>query len=134
MNLEKEFVPIHIARELKDLGFSDDCLGYYNIDPQLSAPYFNLTKPFSHEWCLPAPLYQQVFRWFNINYNLEYNIEWNKYYKESPYQSPYQYTVRKQWIDEPLVPRGIGGMCKTYKEAENVCLEEMIEFVKEAKK
>jgi len=129
MKVEQEFVSADIALKLKDLGFDKDCFGYYNIDPQLSAPYFNFGKPFSHEWCLPAPLYQQAFRWFNINHNLEHTIEWNKFYE----QYPYQYTVRKQWIDEPLVPRGISGMCKTYEEAENTCLQKMIEFIKESK-
>jgi hypothetical protein len=72
--MNKEFIPDEQALELKELGFNDVCLGYHNIDPYLPKSYFNLVRPFDHEWCLPAPLYQQAFRWFREKYNFRYSI------------------------------------------------------------
>jgi hypothetical protein len=60
--MNKEFIPHEQALELiKELGFDEDCLAYYNIDPYLPKPTLNFFRPFEHEWCLPAPLYQQAF-------------------------------------------------------------------------
>ena len=64
MAQQTEFIPYEQALELKELGFNEPCFGYWNIDPYLPKPTFNLVKPFDHEWCVPAPLYQQAFRWF----------------------------------------------------------------------
>ena len=66
----KEFIPYEQALQLKELGFDEPCFGYHNLDPYLPNPTFNLVIPFEHEWCLPAPLYQQAFRFFRDNYGL----------------------------------------------------------------
>jgi hypothetical protein len=124
--MEKEFVNYIEALSLKELGFNEPCFAYYNIDPYLKSPAFNLVKPFDHEWCLPAPLYQQAFRWFREKYDLQYNIIWNKFYEKTPYQ----YEVRQTWRNETLRPYGTSGMCKTYEEAELACLKKLIEIVK----
>ena len=65
--MEKEFIPYEQALELKKLGFDEPCFGYFNIDPYLQKPVFNLSKTFEHEWCLPAPTFSQAFRWFDEN-------------------------------------------------------------------
>ena len=70
----KEFIPYEQALELKELGFDEECLGYHNVDPYLPNPTFNLVIPFDHEWCLPAPLYQQAFRFFREKYEFTYSI------------------------------------------------------------
>jgi hypothetical protein len=70
--MKQEFVPYELALELKQLGFDEPCLAYHNIDPYLKSPAFNLCKPFDHEWCLPAPLYQQAFRWFREKHNVSH--------------------------------------------------------------
>jgi hypothetical protein len=69
--MKNEFIPYEQALELKKLGFDEPCIGYYGIDQfNLKTPTFNMVKPFEHEWCLPAPLYQQAFRWFREKYGL----------------------------------------------------------------
>ncbi|MBU3748213.1 MAG: hypothetical protein FGM36_13095, partial [Burkholderiaceae bacterium] len=62
------------GEQAKHLGFDESCMAYHNIDPYLGAPTFNLVKPFDHEWCLPAPLYQQAFRWFRDKHNIVFYI------------------------------------------------------------
>lgn len=68
--MNKEFIPYEQALALKELGFNEPCFGYYNVDPSFKNPPFNLAKPFEHEWCLPAALWQQVFKWFREKYSL----------------------------------------------------------------
>ena len=72
--MENEFIPYEQAIALKELGFDEPCFGYWNIDPYLPKPTFNLVKPFEHEWCLPAPLYQQAFRWLYQKLDIEKGV------------------------------------------------------------
>jgi hypothetical protein len=109
--MNKEFVPSEQALYMKELGFDYECLGYHNLDPYLPNPTFNLVKPFDHEWCLPAPLYQQAFRWFREKHNLQSHIEYNKGFYE-------------WWILLNVVGYD------TYEEAELACLKKLIEIAK----
>jgi len=70
--LIKHFANPEISKQMKELGFNEPCLAYYNIDHYLKSPAFNLVQPFDHEWCLPAPLWQQVYAWIYNTHNLVY--------------------------------------------------------------
>lgn len=116
--MKKEFVPYELALELKQLGFDERCFGYYNVDPQLKSPAFNMAKPFEHEWCLPAPLYQQAFRWFREKYALCIVIK--------PIDD------KNLELGYNLLKNGLMmGSYLTYEEAELACLQKLIEIVKE---
>ncbi len=106
----KDFIPYEQALALKELGFDEPCFGYYNIDPQLKAPAFNMVKPFEHEWCLPAPLKQQAFRWFREKHGLHFPIMMQD----------------SIWYFERFSTKGF----KTYEEAEQACLDKLIEICK----
>jgi hypothetical protein len=126
--MNKEFIPYEQALALKKLGFDEPCFAYYNIDPQLKTPAFNIVKPFEHEWCLPAPLYQQAFRWFRNKYGYLHHITYFDPYKaQTPGNADYQGFV--------LFPHGeihkLPEMSyDTYEEAELACLKKLIEIVK----
>jgi len=90
--MTKEFVPYQEALELKQLGFDETCFGYWNIDPYLPNPTFNLVKPFDHEWCIPAPLYQQAFRWLYYKLDIEKGI--------MPLDTESQQLLLKELIDK----------------------------------
>jgi hypothetical protein len=110
---QQEFIPYEQVLELKELGFNEKCLGYYNIDPSLKYVPFNPMPPFEHEWCLPTPLYQQAFRWFREKHNIVFYLNMvgvNLYY----------YVIGT----EPFLS------FKTYEEAELACLKQLIEIVK----
>ena len=121
--MEKEFIPYEQALALKELGFDEPCFGYWNIDPYLPNPTFNMVRPFDHEWCLPAPLKQQSFSWFREKYGLPSHIatywqhDWNNY--------SYQY----YFVQDKVEWNGIEHY-KTYEEAELECLKKLIEIVK----
>lgn len=73
--MSKEFIPYEQALELKELGFNDDCIGYYYIDPNAATiPILCIYKPYKDEYCLQAPIYQQAFRWFREKYGFTFSI------------------------------------------------------------
>ena len=112
--MNKEFIPYEQALALKELGFDEPCFGYWNIDPYLPNPTFNLVKPFDHEWCIPAPLYQQVFRWFR-----------EKHCKLGCIQKAIDRNRFVYLIDDIIF-----GFYDTYEEAELACINKLIELVK----
>lgn len=125
--MKKEFVTCEQALALKKLGFIEPCFGYYNIDPYLPKPAFNLVRPFDHEWCLPVPLKSQVFRWFRENYFLDSEI----YLQEELGHKFYHYLILQlvrgniEWKTKNTIK------FKTYEEAEDACIDKLIELVKQ---
>ena len=118
--MEKEFIPYEQALALKELGFDENCFGYYNIDPQLKNPAFNMVKPFEHIWCLPAPLYQQAFRWFREKYGL---YSWVT--MELGNKSTFCWVLSGEHTSTQYA-----AYFHTYEEAELACLIKLIEIVK----
>jgi hypothetical protein len=128
--MEKEFVSYEQAVALKELGFGGAALGgfqqgsvfyfengklYYDGHPMYSSNY--------HEGIIIAPLKQQVFRWFREKY------EW--------------YSNLSTWIHEDEIgiyhefeiygnENGVYyfSYFKTYEEAENACIDKLIELAK----
>jgi len=118
--MEKEFIPYTEALALKELGFDEPCFGYYNIDPQLKNPAFNMVKPFEHIWCLPTPLYQQAFRWFREQYGLMGSVCEDVDGNFSLWTNKGNLLLQGKEYKE----------YKTYEEAELACLRKLIEIVK----
>jgi hypothetical protein len=78
-----------------------------------------LEKPFEYEWCLPAPLYQQAFRWFREECVFYVNmVDSDLFYFVVHLVNP---------IKEPT-DLFISEHCKTYEEAELACLKKLIEL------
>ena len=120
----KDFIPYKEAKTLKQLGFDEYCLGYYNIDPYLPNPTFNLVKPFDHEWCLPAPLYQQAFRWFREKKLSDSCV--CRYQGKNDGGVYYYYVITKDFGVEETRHYKEGFF--TYEEAELACLRKLIEI------
>jgi len=119
--MKKDFIPYEQALALKELGFDEPCFGYYSIDPfNLKSPTFNLEKPFEREWCLPAPLYQQAFRWFREKYGLCLVIK--------PIDD------KKLDLGYNLLKNGLIINARlTHEEAELACLKKLIELSTQTK-
>jgi hypothetical protein len=122
--MEKEFVPYEQALALKQLGFDEPCLMYWNDFGKTSINRFQLYNKID-EWCqnyIEAPLYQQAFRWFRENYNLISSID----------TIIYGCTLNEQEFHYKIITNtGFGsyGQFGTYEEAEFACLEKLIEIV-----
>ena len=72
--MNKEFIPYEQAMALKELGFDEPCIGWYN--PQVNYKKVTTDRYWAFhltgEWenFKPSPLYQQAFRFFREKYNL----------------------------------------------------------------
>ncbi len=116
--MEKEFIPYEQALALKELGFDEPCFGYY-----LASTLFISNDIVYNSTDIPvikAPLYQQAFRWFREKHKLVFNfISYN-------IVKPGEYHWSITWNDEAKA----SGIVKTYEEAEQACLDKLIEIVK----
>jgi hypothetical protein len=130
--MNKEFAPYEPSLALKELGFDEPCFGWYSKDGT-----FYEGKMTIHQGLLSAPLYQQAFRWFREKYKLrgsimdfiddETGIEWD-----------YEIAIIGTDLDEkgnykPLVAYSTDDETrkfKTYEEAEQACLDKLIEICK----
>jgi hypothetical protein len=112
--MKNEFVTYEQALALKELGFDEPCLGYYNsgVKTPLEVEY---SIPYDHKEYLSAPLYQQAFRWFREKHNLCGVITPQSY-------EIWGYPDGGCIIEQYPV--------HTYEEAEQACLDKLIEICK----
>lgn len=116
--MNKEFVPYELALKLKQLGFDEPCLTYYNYDKKIErsddwAYGVTLKDKRDRNECL-APLFQQAFRWFREEHGLGHMINGIGY-------ESFLFNIGGLVTVFP--------MFKTYEEAERACLDKLIEIV-----
>jgi hypothetical protein len=129
--MNKEFIPYEEALALKELGFDEECFGWYDDTNKEFYPIRTTDKV--GENASQAPLYQQAFRWFREKYGLikqDYMfitgvnnhafIVYDKIKSSNLYDCCYN--------DDGEV---IGSGFVEYEEAELTCLKKLIEIVKE---
>jgi len=136
--MESNFIPYEQALSLKELGFDEKSLAYWFNETPLNPegqclvyyrkPYDNvgITSGIIREYGW-APLYQQAFKWFREKYDLEGVVQQaNDYtwYKFSIYQKSNFYT------SEGKVLKSQGLEYETHEEAEQACLDKLIEICK----
>ena len=119
--MTKEFLTYELTLKLKEVGFNEPCMGYYDCERDLKLVP-NKNKFLSCEYA--APLYQQVFKWFREKYGLEGVIQKAEdftWYKWKINQ--YNENGKKQ----------VSGCYeyKTYEESDLACLNKLIEIVKQ---
>jgi len=124
--MEKEFITYEQALALKELGFDEYCLAFYN-GKFLNSTDYNFDDGNSKDigLCIAAPLKQQVFRWFREKYNQHSFIE-------LVYQDgiKYDYVLYADKDEEECDNFGDGPF-NTYEEAENACIDKLIEIAKQ---
>jgi len=124
-----EFVSHKQALELKELGFDEECFGFYthkgelrrytNFDGELNdfQTLKNSSITMGDNWCA-APTFSQAFRWFREKYQIDSWI----------------YPNLNGLYSVSNVRRGVGlgkvSEYQTYEEAELACLNKLIEIVK----
>ena len=149
--MKNEFLPYDRALKLKQLGFEDECMAYYEIsvteveheEDGTSGPFgwkqgevsfekrffVNNIKGVDHtndNWvCAAAPTWRSAFRWFREKYGLF--VAPNAIsYENGPYLWFFEVnsTILSFGID-----LGETADFETYEEAELACLDKMIEIV-----
>ena len=144
--MKKEFVPNEQALELKELGFDEQCLGYYDTEGlKISSDWYlnpqnkNSLFPEPHTTNNPkisAPLYQQAFRWFREKHDMQTLIKKNK--SDHVWYRYEVYFERLATGENPPVMvghtinswLGLNLEFNTYEEAEEACLDKLILMTK----
>jgi len=123
--MTKEFIPYEQALELKELGFDEECLGWYrrNEVTIVSAGWLseiefqtnfdkNGKDNFYEEQCT-APLFQQAFRFFREKHKIWVSIS--------------EHSFCFELVD--TLPAWFHGF-KSYEESQLACLKKLIEIIK----
>ena len=120
--MEKEFVPYELALKLKELGFDEECFGWWSWINGIAASLYtypmknsNMISHNMHPNNASAPLWQQAFDWFREKHGLCYFIN----HSGRGYCSG--------WEDLGNNEHGFGNY-STYKEARLECLKKLIEL------
>jgi hypothetical protein len=122
--MNKEFIKYEQALALKELGFDESCLGFYEFG-SMDKEWHLRTKHISKNeydddviYVLKAPTFSQAFRWFREEHRLSSwicNSDTNKYF----------YTILQNGRIVKATELSI-----TYEEAQLACLIKLIEIVK----
>jgi hypothetical protein len=131
--MNKEFIPYEQALALKELGFDEPCFGCYDEKGVFGLTVMSIKQYYTNSkedtWNCSAPLYQQAFRWFREKHGI---CSWiQRLYNE--YGNPY-YTIIHEYKTD-LLSRNHTVVANlkeynTYEEAEQACLDKLIQLVK----
>lgn len=120
--MKNEFIPYEQALALKELGFNEPCFGKYDIYGSFDHKLFYHNHDSETSLNCSAPTFSQAFRWFREKYGLFSEIQ--------PYLiigTQWRYTITNRNNSSGL-PHKEG--FQTYEEAEQACLEKLIEIIK----
>ena len=116
----REFIQYDQSVALKELGFDEPCLGNY-ADDEHHTLFTNGNRPGKTN----APLYQQAFRWFREKYEVFTYIHLYRTTMDgTPLEFEYYYRFPKKLKSETI------RKFKSYEEAEQACLDKLIEICK----
>lgn len=133
ITMTREFTPYDRALKLKQLGFNEECIAYYDLRNNLEF-YGGDNLKDTHCVQLNTPLFQQAFRWFRENHNLRGFIGFRPNIKQFACHiydmslSGKEY-VKQRTMEEFNKDPKVG----TYEEAELACLDKLIEIVESKK-
>jgi hypothetical protein len=122
----REFIQYDQALALKELGFDEPCFGLWNLNNgKYEVDIIGVCK-YSEEFKyreVLAPTFSQGFRWFREKYNIEgipQHAEDRLWYKFHIYR----------YLESGKKNIHAGFEYPTYEEAEQACLDKLIEIVK----
>jgi hypothetical protein len=127
--MEKEFVSYDQAVALKELGFDEPCM---KMEYHHENPYIPWHVP--NELDCPIPIKQQIFRWFREKYgwhtNLMEKYGWyranlKRFLHEEEIGIYHEYEIYGTYFSTHGSIK-----FKTYEEAENACIDKLIELAK----
>jgi hypothetical protein len=132
--MQEQFIPYEQALALKELGFDEECFGYYYLDSNnksgLTQPQSSFKRWYTGKEVL-APLWQQAFDWFRDKHNLFADL-----YTVNVGCIEYCFQIVDLYSEECLYDNFKGaansysGIFNFYEEARLACLQKLIEIVK----
>lgn len=139
MAQQTEFIPYEQALELKELGFDQECFGYYalsevrdyknnglDIRNEIVLNTLNGYRKYIDKIQTSAPLYQQAFRWFRDTKLSDACV--CRYQSRDDGGIYFYYVINHDYGIEET--RHFKEGFYTYEEAELACLKKLIEIVK----
>ena len=137
--MQKEFISYQQSLSLKELGFNEECFGeWQNLKTGKNLAIHQEEDSYVYDVSMlganvNAPLYQQAFRWFREKPNLQSSIEATK--DQHRFELGFNYFIWNtktgdSWLTEPNDRPAGDYVFDTYEEAENACLNKLIEIVK----
>ncbi len=141
--MEKEFIPYGLALKMKQLGFDEVCLAWFNTKSNDSLSFCDLfgfvnehtDEDFhinSKDLKVSAPTWQAAFAWFREEHNLIASV-WQIGVGIENGLSSFEYMIDK------LNNLGLSQYEEnfpftSYEEAEQTCLEKLIEILEQKQK
>jgi hypothetical protein len=115
--MTKEFLPYDRALKLKQLGFEEPSLDFYDDNQELFYNHENKEKIHIGD-SVKAPIFQQAFRWFREEYKIDSHVD-------RGFKDEYYYTILENRKYRPIN----GFYNNSYEEAELACLDKLIEII-----
>jgi len=133
--MKKEFVPYNLAIELKELGFDEPCICGYDNEGSLRGKLASTNDKGErtkidwdkHDSHLPAPLWQQAFRWFIEKHNLNGQMYYN-------FNGKWDFNIQK--VEAGLLSGANTAYIQkhnTFDEGQYACLKTLIDAIKNGK-
>jgi hypothetical protein len=119
--MKKEFLPYDRALKLKQLGFDEPCLGFYERNQELVIQECFITDFHGDSLQCVAPLFQQAFRWFGEEHGLFGNPGISNFANKT-----YGYNVTTLNVPHYLFN---AHSLSSMEEAELACIDKLIELV-----
>lgn len=120
------FVPYNLSLKLEEIGFNEECfITFYNEKSLTAFGQRTMFIKNSKTNKVSAPLWDQVFDWFDDRYNL---FSYVTIVSKGSYGSIYSYTIinHSDFIDESTTFTESG--FKSKEEVRKACLKKLITF------
>ena len=126
--MTKEFVSYEQAVALKELGFNEICMGYFDVRLEHQIGNFNFTeiKGYHESVAALSPLKQQVFRWFREK---KLHNTFPSIIQTRNWASLYRILEWHPGNDSTSI--STSDYYDTYEEAEDACIDKLIELTKQ---
>jgi len=144
--MEKEFVPYQLSLAMKELGYNEQCFGFWSSENTYrrsindSLCNSDLVNMFGDEakQTPSAPTWQQAFRWFMEKYDLDYSLPPESSSRFRLLDRTFNIVIYKYYMNmnvQSEIVRIDGEIARYNKreEAEIACLKKLIEIVKQKK-
>jgi hypothetical protein len=124
--MKEQFLTYEQSLTLKELGFDELCIAYYdqwvNTNNEVKQMFRVGEVNGVFDNITPAPLYQQAFKFFREKYGLISKINWiSALPKHNTFAGLIENTEKEVKLKE----------CETYEEAEDACINKLIEIANE---
>lgn len=122
---EEEFLKLELIKQIRELGFDEPCIAYRSVpiysDEEIKLHFDFSTGMSPDRTYFPAPLIQQVLRWFRKKW--DYHS-----YVETFSDGTFDYTITSSKFTEETDYND--GTFQTYEQAEEASIIRMINLVK----